>query len=436
MITILPLPLLRFILCALAACSVAGLSHAQSETVRIRLLEQFKPTVVVVKAMDTPVTVYAGAPGMPLGRISPGQTARFSLTGEQITGSLPTGIITTASLRLDPGSNGEIEVDVEAEKKLWKPRTYKGTVQIDIDPRYTSRLRLINDVDLEEYVASVLPREYPFTDLEGAKAMAIVIRTYALQSGDRYGADYDHTDHIGSQVYDGSAHVTELSRQATRLTKGIVLTYRGQLVEATYSAANGGHTASNEDVWNAAPLPYLRAKADPYDSSPHHNWTSNVPRMQLLGVLTSVYGGGKRVVGFTPGAPGPDGRIRSIHIDIDGGTRRTISSNEFRLLVNRHFGVDSLKSTMFTVRQNGDTYTFQGSGYGHGVGLSQWGTHEMARRGHSHKDILTFYYTGAELSEYTPAMASRKRKRTDIPVVRTSQEGTADPIDSGKRAGW
>jgi stage II sporulation protein D len=328
-------------------------------------------------------------------------------------------------------------VNVVESIRLWKPRTYKGTVSVDVDPDYTTRLRLINEVDLEEYVASVLPREYPFEDVEGSKAMAVVIRTYALQSKGRYGADYDHTDHIGSQVYDGSAHVTAVAREAARSTEGLVLTYKGELAEATHSAASGGYTANNEDVWKGPPLPYLRAKPDPYDVSPHRTWTSSVPRMQLLGVLTATYGGGKRVDGFTPQALGPDGRVRSIRINVAGGTNRTISSNEFRLLINRHFGVNSLKSTMFSVRQSGDAYVFEGSGFGHGVGLSQWGAHEMAERGRSYEDILTFYFTGVDLSDLSHTMAAEKRENARVPVVRASGWGSAEPaVTDDTRAGW
>ena len=103
------------------------------------------------------------------------------------------------------------------------------------------------------------------------------------------------------------------------------------------------------------------------------------------------------VEGFYIGDRSRDGRVQSIELIRRNRTARVIPSNEFRLLVNRHFGNTSLKSTLFDVRRDGEQYVFEGHGFGHGVGLSQYGALEMSRRGASYRDILAFYFTGVEV---------------------------------------
>jgi stage II sporulation protein D len=221
---------------------------------------------------------------------------------------------------------------------------------------------------------------------------------------------------------------------AVRQTRGEILTYRGSPIEAVHFASSGGHTANNEDVWQAQPLPYLRGKADPYDSSPYAQWRGTIPRTQLLDVLSRTYG--FAVQGFVLGDRGVDNRVRTIDLLRAGGDRRTVSSNAFRMLVSRHFGVDKLRSTMFSATREGDLYVFTGSGYGHGVGLSQWGAHAMAKRGLTYREILAFYFTGVSIDRLdgvepirVPEVASTPpRPETEIETTATATD--ADAVES------
>ena len=81
-------------------------------------------------------------------------------------------------------------------------------------------------------------------------------------------------------------------------------------------------------------------------------------------------------------------------------TAREIPSNEFRLLINKNFGITSLKSTLFDVQQSGEQYVFEGRGFGHGVGMSQYGALGMSKQGFSYRDILSFYFTGTQVQRW------------------------------------
>ena len=205
-----------------------------------------------------------------------------------------------------------------------------------------------------------------------------------------------------------------------------MLTYDGALIEAVYFASSGGHTADNETVWESPPRPYLRGVRDPYDHSPHAKWHAKIPRKKLLDALSKAYG--FTVEGFRIDERSRDGRVRTIKLL--GKPERTISGNAFRLVVIRTFGARTLKSTFFDARVRGSDYVFEGHGFGHGVGLSQWGAHEMAQKGRSYRDILTFYYTDVALTrdaDYAALLDREPQARVAVETPTVSVASEAPP---------
>ncbi len=277
-------------------------------------------------------------------------------------------------------------------------RKYEGTLHIDADPGRTSTLRLVHGVALETYVAGVVQREYGMDDLEGSKAMAVAARTYALRTKGRWGSAYDLVDNISAQVFFGLDGLRNVARDAAATTQGEVLLYNDRLIEAVYSASSGGYTADNDDVWGTDALPYLRARPDPYDAavSPHARWRTAVPRAALLTALTRAVS--VPVEGFTLIDTPSDGRLVGVRVDLAGGRTQTLAPSRFRSIVNGTFGPMSLRSTRFTHRMESGQSVFEGSGFGHGVGLSQWGARGQALAGRSYRDILGFYYPGTTLA--------------------------------------
>jgi stage II sporulation protein D len=250
-------------------------------------------------------------------------------------------------------------------------------------------------------------------------------------------------------VYRGTERITPQVRRAAEATRGEVAVYDDRLIHAVYHASSGGHTAANDDVWDAnGPLPYLPAHPDPYDdASPHHGWRVTLDRSRLLDRLSERYG--FRVAGFQVAEHSPDGRVAQVKLLQRGGSSRVISGNDFRLFANRQTGGRGLRSTLFAADRRGDRYVFEGSGYGHGVGMSQHGAHAMAQSGRSYREILAFYYPGVALARLDGESTGAGPALTDatpLPSSSTDQPAPApaatprleeEPVETTQaRIGW
>ena len=419
---------------ALALCVLPS----QAQDVRIRLLDKQAPTSITLSAYEGAVRLHAGDYTDPLLEIGTGQTVLISPYGvsNELRVSSDALTLYTQSLRAEPVGGASFGIEMRDDEAEQAPRRYTGNLVISPDQN-DEGLKLINAVPIEAYVASVVSTEYGLDDLEGSKAMAVLARTYVLNTPGKYGPDYDHVDDTRSQVYRGEDVITPLALEAARSTENEVLTYRGRLIQAVYHSSSGGHTADNESVWASAPVPYLRGKPDPYGKqSPHAEWVSRVPRPKLLSELGKKFGG--EVAGFLLDERNPDGRVASVSMLMQNGQRRSVTGNEFRLVVIWHFGPRSLRSMRFDAERQGNEYIFTGQGYGHGVGLNQWGAHDMAQRGMSYTDILDFYYTGTTLSrldETDAAPATRYPSGVSVgkaPAETAAEENPEPPLETAK----
>lgn len=399
--------------------------------VRVRVMELHEPTLITVRAHGGTVLVQAGDFDDPIAELRPGEEATFNVAARQVYIRQGTRGLYTQTARLTPTTGAAMEVSVTEGKNKSKPYRYPGRLYVDVDPVETFRLALINELELEDYVAAVVSREYGFDDREGMKAMAVLVRTYALSTSGKYGTGYDQVDHTRSQLYQGMDAVTPALREAVRMTAGEVLTYKNELIQAVYFSSSGGHTADNESVWQSAAVPYLRGRPDPYDTaSPHTSWRATISRPRLLELLSSSYG--FEVTGFHLGDKGPDDRVQTVLLLKKDGSRQPIRANDFRMLILKAFGNNTLKSTIFTARRLGETYEFEGRGHGHGVGLSQWGAHELARQGKTYREIIDFYYTDVSLTRIDQV---GKPKPPPAPSRVVTKEVTPAAPSRG-RIGW
>ncbi len=346
--------------------------------------------------------------------LSPGTTLTFRRNGNQMEAAWGRESITGRAFTLttEPGQVFEIG-----------SRSYTGSLDIRVDGR-TGRAAMTNIVPIEDYVAAVVSAEYGLNDVEGARAMAIVARTYALatmQSG-RVLRDDER-----SQVYRGHGSVTPAARKAARDTAGRVLMHNGELVEAVYSSSNGGYTASNTSVWDTPSRPYLAARKDPYDAvSPHSQWQFNVDKKVLHDLLSRRYGANIQEVRVLDTAK--DGRVRSVELRAKGAGDRVISGTAFRAALAAAYGPKSARSTYFSLDDRGRTYRLDGRGFGHGVGLSQWGAHGRALDGQLHQDILAFYYPGSRLVQLSPASVPAAPALAAVPAPRAPSQPVSDAI--------
>lgn len=264
-------------------------------------------------------------------------------------------------------------------------RWYRGRVLVTPSG---NGVTAINYVDMEDYLYSVVGGEMPTSwPLEALKAQAIAARSYVLYHQQRNrNPNYDIGSTTAWQVYDGVEDEAANTHAAVEATRNLVLTYDGQIIEAVFHSSSGGHTENVEDVWSK-PLPYLRGVQDYDAGAPVYQWTKTF----------SVEDFERRVPGVgqlqeaTPRQITPRGRVREIVLQGDRGSR-VMRGTDFR----RALG---LRSTLFSVVVNGATVQITGRGYGHGIGMSQWGAHNLALQGYTYEQILGHYYQGAQLSQ-------------------------------------
>lgn len=269
---------------------------------------------------------------------------------------------------------------------------YQGAVVVSADAGTVSA---INHVDIERYLYGVVPREMPASWPEQAlMAQAVASRTYALHVKQK-GADrpYDVRATTASQVYGGYEAEMPAANRAVDGTQGQVMTYNGNLIVAYFHANSGGYTECPENVWGAA-LPYLAARPDRYSSDvPGSQWEFFLPYDEARAQLDryGVHVGGVR--GFVFNGKSRSGRIQDVSVISDAGVWN-LPGNIFRLAI----GSTRLKSMCFEAAGNGQGVLFRGAGYGHGVGMSQWGARTMALEGHDYKTILKYYYRNVTIA--------------------------------------
>gem|GEM_PF-2986393 len=377
------MPLLRLVVVLLLG--LAGTASAQQEpVVRVRLFGGPSLGTARLSPTDAPLTIRmdgAAVATVPVGAtvsVDRSSDGRVNVEGDGIN---ERGVV--LEIEAAPGSATRLQggrID----------RRYRGTLRIT--QASSARILVVNAVGLSDYVASVTAHEYPFPEIEGVKAQAVLARTYALHRASP-ARDYDLDDHQGSQVYLGVGAETAVSREATRATAGQVLRYGDRLIEAVYSSSSGGHTADNETVWGTAPVAYLRGRPDPYDAeAPDHTWRVAVDAGRLFSALSARWSG---VTGISVAERSREGR--ALRVTLHGDAPRTISATDFRAVVNARLGGRTLRSTHFAISMEGDQVVFTGRGFGHGVGMSQYGARGQARAGRSYTDILAFYFAGVTL---------------------------------------
>lgn len=272
-------------------------------------------------------------------------------------------------------------------------RRYRGAIEL----RRTERgLVAINELPIDEYLYGVMRMEVsPAWPVESLKAQAVAARTLAISSiGGRFAREgYDVRDTVDSQVYGGLAGEDPRTNAAVDATRGLVITHRGQIVFSPFHADSGGRTEHSELVWGTA-MPHLRSVDDPFVAgAPYERWLRQLP---LVAIEERLRAAGVSVSGLTGVAvarTSDSGRALSLALQTREGPRE-ITGHRFRTIL----GPDVVRSTIFAVRVEEGVATFEGRGWGHGVGMSQWGARGMAAAGQSYVQILRHYYAGVDVT--------------------------------------
>ena len=291
-------------------------------------------------------------------------------------------------------TSGALPLSMRSQGK--KPRVdghaYRG--EVALWPGDTG-VSVVNTLAVEPYLYGVLPKEMsPLWPEEALKAQAIASRTYTYHTllSRKDHARFDLEASTAFQVYGGADAETPETTRPVDLTRGSYLAFQGLPIIACFHANSGGETESADAVWGAA-LPYLQRVKDSFSRlTPDACWKGE------LGVDTMVkrlwekgYRSGG-IISIETEEPSPSGRIGRVIINTSRG-RLELTGNEFRLAM----GPTIIKSARFTATRKGKRYLFEGCGYGHGVGMSQWGARKMAASGFTFDTILHHYYKNVSL---------------------------------------
>lgn len=296
-----------------------------------------------------------------------------------------------------PIAGGGIALDKWRSGLFWIEPTGKGFVYIG-DKWYRGRtlvvptakgLTAVNWVDLEEYLYSVIGGEMDARwPQEALQAQAIAARTYALYEREKRRNDpvFDLGDSPDKwQIYKGVVSESTPTLTAVDKTAGQVLTYQNRLILSVFHACSGGHTENVEDVWGS-PEPYLRAVPDFDQNIPECTWQRTFTPVEISQRFPEV----GNVKSMEVKETSKFGSVKNLLIIGDKGTK-TLRGEEVRTALK-------LKSTRFTVKSTGGIFSLDGKGYGHAIGMSQWGAYNLARQRANHLQILAYYFRGVSLS--------------------------------------
>jgi stage II sporulation protein D len=304
---------------------------------------------------------------------------------------------------------------------LFAGRRYRGALRVH--PSDTG-LVVVNVLDVEEYLRGVVPLEIgvtrDFTEQAAVEAQAIAARSYtwvrlaSVQSSGR-STTYDLVATVNDQVYGGVDAEREGTDRAVGATSGQVLRFGGRVVDAPYSSTCGGETAAPEEVWRSGPSSYLRRVSDRIpgstaryycDIGPRFAWTKEFTSLELDAAVRAYLrqysdvpsSGPGHVRSFSVDSRSPSGRVALSVFQTDRGSF-TVRGNDVRYVLRKPGG-EMLNSTYFSVssetgRDGGvSRLLIRGNGYGHGVGMCQWGAIGRARAGQTARSILAAYYPG------------------------------------------
>ena len=397
----------------------------------VRLAEAGGRTVLELRPGDR-LTLRPGPDGS-------GFAALLLLPGDPTPRSL---LLPLAELWLTPRREGGAQALLQVGE-----RAYRGRLQI---LSRDGSLQGINHVFLETYLASVVGSEMPASwPLDALQAQAVAARTYALAQR-RPAAAFDLKATVASQVYGGVAAETASTREAVARTRGEVLLHRGALINAVFHSSSGGSTENSGEIWSRQ-LPYLVSVPDFDESSPVYRWEKSFDPLELRRAFRET-GGVQAIEVLDTSSTGRIRRARILgpagSLEVSGaelrqrlGLRSTMATfrlqppvvspsptappaqgfsggSLMRLLTGSRLPpppplpalewTDSASGAPVAAGPPGSLpiLLVSGRGFGHGVGMSQWGAQAMALRGSDYRQILRHFYQGAELRSLPLSTAS------------------------------
>jgi stage II sporulation protein D len=343
--------------------------------------------------------------------VSAANSARVSLgvAGEIFTGSNRCVAVTKTGttqilFEFDAGTSANLAVrpvnNFGRAVTWFKNYAYYG--DFEYYRHVSDRLTVINVIDIESYVKGILPYEMSSSwPAEALKAQAVCARSYTIASlGGYQSYGFDLTADTYSQVYYGTNLANANTDAAVDATSGEYVTHNGKVCSAFYFSSDGGATENSENIFLTA-LPYLRGVTDPYEEdvpqslNGYKSWTRTFSGAALRSKLSSSGYKGGNVVSISP-AYSENGNVIALTLADASGVSVTLTKSACYSVI----GLPSVRYSVNAFADSSGSFAFEGSGFGHSVGMSQFGAYSMARfHGLNYRQILRFYYTGVSISK-------------------------------------
>ena len=293
---------------------------------------------------------------------------------------------------------GSSFVSINNLKRKGQQAFYRGYIELTRSKKNISKFAIVNVLSLKNYLRGVVPNEMPVKfGLEALKAQAVAARSYVMRQMERnINKGYDVVDSVTNQVYLDEQYLMTVwknsytdninkIKMAVLQTKGEYLSYDGKVADALFFSTSPGVTENSEEVFSSKE-PYLRSVESKWDSiSPSYTSQKTYTLNEFYSKLGLGY---SSVLNIKIISTTQTGRIQKISINGKEFTGSTVCSKL------------SLKSTFFEIKQDGNNVIINNKGYGHGVGMSQYGAQGMAKEGYKYDEILKHYYTNIEIKKF------------------------------------
>ncbi|TAL58854.1 MAG: SpoIID/LytB domain-containing protein [Bacteroidetes bacterium] len=272
----------------------------------------------------------------------------------------------------------------------YKARTYDDELLISAQSK---TLQLFNKVNIEKYVAGVVQWEVGTNNpQEFNKVKTIVCRTYALGNWRRHEFEgFQLCDEVHCQVFKGKTFNQNIRDAAIETTEYILVDDSARIITAAFHSNCGGQTMNSEDVWSKS-VSSLRSINDTFCMrKANASWEKKIPKDLWLDYVGTKYG-----------CPVRDSTFVKKVLNFDQPNRQIYLLNDNYFIPLKFVREDmKLKSTFFTIKEDGENVVFCGKGFGHGVGLCQEGALRMAEKGYSYTKIINYYYTHIHLIRFS-----------------------------------
>lgn len=289
-------------------------------------------------------------------------------------------------------------------------KKYRGIIKfLNVD----GTVKMLNHISLEDYIKGVMTKEMPVgvgtENYEALKAFAIAARTYAYVKTFNNKSYYDVLPDVRDQVYGGADSEHPLSNKAVDETRGMILTFDGKPAVIFYHSTCGGYTEASKNVFTNEDIPYLQTIKDgnePYCKiSPNFTWKESYTTSEFIRRLKDsnlIEDLNYSLENILIKSRFESGRINELQITVKNNAGpKTISifGNNIRSVIKNKSASGLLKSNNFEIKMNNSIVELTGTGYGHGVGLCQWGAIAQSRQKRSFIEILSHYYPGTEINK-------------------------------------